>query len=59
MSLSVSLCLSLSVSLSLWPSSFIYISESIIFHLQRRNSKLPKNCRENDMIYCWILDILI
>ena len=36
----------------LLPSSFISISESIIFHLQRRNSSPPKNWRENDMIYC-------
>ena len=37
----------------LLPSSFIssFIS-FIIFHLQRRNSNLPKNWRENDMIYC-------
>ena len=33
------------------PSSFTSISESIIFHLQRRNSSPPKNWRENDMIY--------
>ena len=37
----------------LLPSSFIssFIS-FIIFHLQRRNSNLPKNWRENDMMYC-------
>ena len=33
------------------PSSFISISESIIFHLQRRNSNPPKNWREFEMIY--------
>ena len=32
------------------PSPFISISESIIFHLQRRNFSQPKNWRENDMI---------
>ena len=26
----------------------------IISHLQRRNSSLPKNWKQNDMIYCWI-----
>ena len=31
------------------PSSFISISESIIFHFQRRSP--PKNWRENDMTY--------
>ena len=36
----------------LLPSSFISISKSILFHLRRRNSSPPKNCRENDMIYC-------
>ena len=36
----------------LLPSSFISISESIIFHFQRRNSSPPKNWRENDIIYC-------
>ena len=35
----------------LLPSSFICISKSIIFHLQRRNSSMPTNWREKDMIY--------
>ena len=33
------------------PSSFISISESIIFHLQRRNSSSPNNWREYEVIY--------
>ena len=35
----------------LLPSSFISVSENVIFHLQRRNSSSPTNWRENDMIY--------
>ena len=32
----------------LLPSSIISVSKSIIFHLQRRNSSLPTNWRENE-----------
>ena len=47
------------------PSSFISVSKSITFHLQRRNSSPPKNWREYEMIYwnpvkrwyIWIYDI--
>ena len=34
----------------LLPSSFIYVSQNVIFHLQGRNSSSPTNWRENNMI---------
>ena len=37
---------------ALLPSSFISISESILFHLQRRKLQPTAYWRENDMIQC-------
>ena len=41
----------------LLPSSFISISESILFHLQRRTLQPTAYWRENDLIQCWKDDI--
>ena len=43
-----------SIYLGAWvllPSSLIFVSENVIFHLQKRNFSSPTNWRENDMIY--------